>query len=95
MSEARIIKQITDYLDSLNEPVWWFKVHGSRWQKAGVPDLCIVYRGWAVYLEVKQEGKEPTSLQRHTMKQIKAAGGTAEVVRSVEDTQEILERVSR
>lgn len=91
--EARITLRIRNYLKKLRaegEPLWWLKVHGSPMQRAGVLDLCIVWYGRAVFLEVKAPGGKVTALQQNTIRQIREAGGVAEVVTSVEEVAEVL-----
>lgn len=56
---------------------WWvMKVHGGPYQMSGVPDLLCVKDGRAVWLEVKQPGKQPTDLQRRRMNEIERVGGS-------------------
>ena len=94
--ETKLKTEILAYLKRLKaagEPIWWYKVHGSRYQMAGVPDLDIVYKGLAIKLEAKAGDKQPTKLQEHVMAEIRAAGGVASVVRSVGDVVTILSRI--
>ena len=92
MSERAITKRIATYLKGL-EGCWHFKVRGSAWQQAGVPDIVGVYRGRFFALEVKQPGNKPTVLQAAMLRQITAAGGIAAVVTSVEEARAALEGV--
>ena len=69
----------------------WYavKVHGGPMQKAGLPDLLMLKRGRAVFLEVKQPGlgkkSDPTPLQVRRMAELPARGGCdCFVVRSVD-----------
>jgi len=94
--EAKVLKKLTDYLKKLKaagEPVWHTKNHGSQYAKAGVPDLAIVYRGRAVWVEVKAPGGQPSEIQKHQMGLLDKAGAIVGVVRTVEELQELLARV--
>ena len=74
--ETKLKNQILAYLKRLKadgEPIWWYKVHGSRYQMAGVPDLDIVYKGLAIKLEIKAGNEQPTKLQEHVMDEIRNA----------------------
>jgi len=85
--EGRITKKIYDYLkkrETAGEPIFFFKVHGSCFQKAGVPDWHVLLAGRAFYVEIKAPGKKPTRLQEYTMKKIQHAGGVVGVADSLE-----------
>ena len=92
--ESSITKSIVVLAKSLG---WWtFKVAGGPMQTAGIPDLLCVKHGRAVFLEVKQPGKQPTELQKHRMHEIKTIGGAvAEVVTSKVEAERILLRVGQ
>jgi len=92
MNEKDIIKQIRDYLKTL-EGCFSFKMHGGQFGAAGIPDLIICYKGRFIALEVKAEKGRTTILQEATLRRIRAAGGIAEVVRSVSDAQAILLKI--
>ena len=64
--------------------------------KAGIPDICIVHEGQALFLEVKRpksdlgaKGRLSTS-QKEMIAKIEEAGGEVKVVYSVADTIEAL-----
>ena len=56
---------------------FWFKVHGSAFQEAGLPDLLGCVTGLYIGIEVKAPGKisEVTPIQQYRLSQITAAGG--------------------
>lgn len=61
-----------------------FKVHGSEFMMAGLPDIICCAGGLFIGLETKNpDGGDPTPVQKLRHEQIKAAGGTAVPVRSV------------
>lgn len=67
------------------------KLHGGAMQRAGLPDLLVVYAGRTLWLEVKQPGGRPTPLQAATIDAIRAAGGAAYVVTSVAEALRIVD----
>ena len=87
--EATIQKNIARYLKNLG--AWCLKVHGSHYQRAGVPDLLCCYKGRFYAFEVKRPGERATPIQSHELEQVQTAGGTATVVTSVEDVQKAME----
>lgn len=94
--EGLILDRIVRGLNAMKaagEPLWYLKIHGSAMQKAGVPDLCLIYHGRPVFLEVKALGGQATKLQMHRIGQIRAAGGVAEVVRSWDVVRDLLHLV--
>ncbi len=55
---------------------WWvMKIHGGPYQMTGVPDLLCLKHGRAVFFEVKQPGKKPTTIQKARMLEIERVGG--------------------
>lgn len=79
---SAILKEL-DRRKKVGEPIWWFKVHGSPTQRAGIPDLLVCYFGRFVGIEVKRPGGEATRLQERTMDVIRRAGGSAFAADSV------------
>jgi len=56
-----------------------------------VPDILLCLNGEFIGLEVKSDTGRPTKIQLAQMQRIRAAGGTAEIVTSIEDVKDILE----
>ena len=90
MKESEIVKAILKYLKNMPECFAW-KEHGGMYGTAGIPDIIACIGGKFYGFEVKTERGKPTALQEATMRKINAAGGTASVVRSVEDVKKVLE----
>lgn len=65
--------EICKYLDSIG--AWYFKPVMNGFGKAGVPDIVACFGGGFIAIEVKREGKNPTSLQNRRMIEIDKAGG--------------------
>lgn len=87
--ERDIVRAILRYLKSLPECFCW-KEHGGIYGTAGIPDIICSYRGKFVAFEVKTEKGRPTKLQEATIKKILASGGTALVVRSVDEVRAVI-----
>lgn len=70
-----------------------YKVHGSEFQLAGVPDISGVAAGLSVWCETKMPGNKTSLVQDVRINQIRAAGGHVVVAYSVEDAVQMLEHV--
>lgn len=77
---SRIIKRLQEEC-----PGFWSVIHGSPFQKAGLPDIIGAYDSLFVGLEVKMPGGYPTLLQARRLDEIRAAGGIATCVHSPEE----------
>ena len=87
--QSRIIR----YLESLNHVFVWKEQAGYGYQISGLPDICAVIEGKFYGFEVKRPfiGKV-SPIQRERMKEIREAGGVAEVVSYVNEVAMILKR---
>ncbi|MCD7825458.1 MAG: VRR-NUC domain-containing protein [Clostridiaceae bacterium] len=90
MLEKDIVNAIMKYLRTLPKCFCW-KEHGGMYGTAGIPDIIACVDGRFYGFEVKTEKGKPTALQEATIRKILAAGGTAVVVRSVDEVRSILE----
>jgi hypothetical protein len=93
--ERKLVQRIQHYLDE--QGARSFKIHGEEgsYQEAGIPDLLVCYRGRFIGLEVKLPGNTPSPLQEKVLREIKAAGGIAEVVTSVEQVRNLLAKIGK
>jgi hypothetical protein len=93
--ERRLVQKIASYLETQGARP--FKIQGEEgsYQEAGIPDLLVCYRGRFVGLEVKLPGNTPSPLQEKVLREIKRAGGIAEVVTSVEQVRSLLAKIDR
>lgn len=89
MSEADIVRAILRYLKTVDQCFSW-KEHGGMYGTAGIPDIICCCRGRFYGFEVKTETGKPTGLQEAAIRKINEAGGTAAIVRSVDDVRSIL-----
>jgi len=83
--EGRLVNRIRTAILREHPEAIVIKLHGGPYQQAGLPDLLVVIRGRAVFLEVKRPGGALTPLQEHTIARLRAAGALAEVVRSADE----------
>ena len=86
MKESELIRKISEYLKSVPDLFFW-KEHGGMYGTAGIPDIIACIDGRFFGFEVKTEDGKPTKLQEATIRKILAAGGTALVVRSVDEVR--------
>jgi len=102
MKESVIQKGILDYLELLSrsKPVYYFragagavKTQQGRFFKTGrpgLPDIVVSYMGQFIGLEVKTKTGRQSQNQKKAEQEIRAAGGSYHVVRSISDVKEIL-----
>lgn len=91
--ESRLSRKIMDALEA--EGWFCFKVHGSQYMMAGLPDIIVCAEGQFIGLETKlPETRDNTSLrQDYVHAKIRGAGGTAEVVCSPNEAVEVVRGV--
>ena len=89
MLEADIVRAILTHLRTLERCFCW-KEHGGPYGANGIPDIICCYKGHFFGFEVKTAKGKPTKLQEAVIRKINTAGGTALIVRSVEDVKAIL-----
>ena len=94
VKESVIVRSILNHLKSMPDCFAW-KEHGGMYGTAGIPDIICCIGGRFFAFEVKNEKGTVTKLQEATIDKIKAAGGTAAVVRSVEDVKHVVGRYSK
>lgn len=70
--------------------LWYVKLHGANFQRAGLPDLIVCYRGRLFGFEVKAPDGEATPKQEHELAKMAAAGAATDVVRSADEVDAIL-----
>jgi hypothetical protein len=92
MKESDIIAAICEYLKSVEDCFFW-KEHGGMYGVAGIPDIICCYKGRFAAFEVKADNRKATLLQEITIRKIRTAGGTAEVVRSVGEVKAIIQKL--
>lgn len=91
--ESAIQKKILDALNKI-KGVYAFKKSATPWDRAGISDIIACFRGRFLAIEVKAPGGEPSALQEAFIAKIRACGGEAHVVRSIEDLEAVLDVIS-
>jgi len=89
MAETQLVQNIKKYLATVPKCFFW-KEHGGQYGTAGIPDIIVCHNGHFIGLEAKVGKNQPTPLQSITLSRMRAAGATAEVVRSVDDVKNII-----
>lgn len=97
--ETKLKNDVQKFLLSLKSaglPIWWFKVHACGYSKSGIPDLSIVVLGVSLWAELKTEKGKVSKIQDHRIDELRQAGASARVCRSVDSVAAlILDGVSR
>lgn len=90
-SEAQIERDVLELLN-LHGLAW--RTHGPwhRPESAGIPDVIGVIQGRLVALEIKRLGGKTTPNQDEFMAKLRGNGAIAEVVNSVDDALDVLNR---
>lgn len=70
-------------------------IQGGGAGRAGIPDLHATYRGHSIWLEVKNHTGKPTPRQTYELDRIRAAGGHAHIVRTVDEAAHILNTIDQ
>lgn len=89
--ESRLSRQIMAEIRKRGGFV--FKIHGGPTMMNGLPDVCGSYRGVFIGLETKLGDNQASPVQRLRIRQIRASGGVAYVVRSVAQAMRVLDRI--
>lgn len=83
MLESALKRKVLSYLKQRYPDAYIVKV-SDRWV-AGIPDIFMCLRGHFVALELKAPKGVVAKIQQATLDKIDQAGGTALVVRSIDD----------
>lgn len=89
MLEREIVAAVMRHLKGVPGCFAW-KTHGGMYGTAGIPDIIACVGGRFCAFEVKQPSGKLTRLQENTLGKIRAAGGVAGKVTSVEDVKRLL-----
>lgn len=94
MREKAVEDKIKDYLFSKN--IYYFKVHGSKFMPAGIPDIVCCVNGRFLGIEVKRPGakNEQSNQQKIHENNIKKSGGTYLLVDSLSEVVDYVESVT-
>lgn len=91
MTETALQKKIQAHLKKRGFFCW--KMHGNKYQIAGMPDILAVRDGRLFAFEVKLPGKEDTltPIQIRRLTQLADHGVPCGMVTSIEDVEEIID----
>lgn len=87
-NETKLQKSIQKYLQS--KGCYEFKVHGSAYMKAGIPDIICCYKGQFIGIECKVGRNKMSTLQEYHKELIEDAGGIHILAYSLDDVKAII-----
>lgn len=92
--EKDIQKKIIAELKKAHPDAFFHKVTLMQYSEAGLPDLLMIKKGHYFGFEIKRPAPlgNVTDLQEKTMERIRGAGGTAEVITSADEANEIIKK---
>jgi Holliday junction resolvase len=68
---------------------WVLKIHGSQYQRPGIPDYLVMRDGQYLWIELKTPRGRLSPLQKAVIKEIESYGGTVLIKRD-DDISDIL-----
>ena len=91
--ESKLSRKIMDAIRLQGH--FCFKVHGSEFMMAGLPDIIVCAKGYFIGLETKLPGSRGnvSPRQHYVHSQIDNAGGVARVVCSVPEALAVIDEV--
>lgn len=89
--ETKLQKKIQEYIDSIGG--YCFKVHGSIYMRAGIPDIIACYKGLFIGIECKVGKNKMSDLQEKHRDEILAAGGIHILAYSLNDVIKVLKKL--
>lgn len=92
--ETKLQRKIRDRLKEEFPGIFLFKKHGGPHSPKGIPDFVGCFNGLFFGLEVKVPGREDTltKYQSKSLKDIRAAGGVADMVTSPDQAYHVLRK---
>lgn len=77
--EKRFEEQVKKWLKE--HGAWFVKTWGGGYQRNGLPDLIICWKGRFIGVELKAENGKATELQKHEIETICEAGGVGLILK--------------
>lgn len=90
-NETKLQRKVQKYLQEIG--CYEFKVHGSLYMKAGIPDIICCYKGLFVGIETKVGRNKQSELQKIHERDILRAKGIYILAYSLEDVKNVLENL--
>jgi Holliday junction resolvase len=78
MTEKQFENKIKKFLKSHN--IWFTKIWGGGYQKAGIPDILACVNGRFVAIELKGSSGKPTELQKYNIRRINECNGVGVIL---------------
>lgn len=91
--ESKLVRKIREYIHTRGG--FTFKVHGSPYMMAGLPDIVCCYKGQFIGIEVKMPGNTASVQQRNVGLKIQEAKGLWMVAYDLKVVEEILDIFDR
>jgi Holliday junction resolvase len=79
MTESQFQQKVIQFLKSIG--AYHVKIWGGGFQKAGIPDLLVCYKGKFIGIELKTDKGKASVLQKYNISKIQKAGGIGIVLR--------------
>lgn len=79
MKESQFQQQVIRFLKFIG--AYQIKIWGGGFQKAGVPDLLVCYKGKFIGIELKTDKGKASVLQKYNIAKIQEAGGIGIILR--------------
>lgn len=94
-AETALTNKIRGHVESVFPVSLTYKYHGSGFGVSGVPDFVFLWRGRAIFIEVKVPGEKPTPKQVYEMGRINATGVRATWVCSPDEAVSEINRIMK
>jgi len=88
--QSKVIKWLNN---TYKDDIVVYNIHGNSFQKKGIPDLLICYKGRFIALELKQENGRLSEIQKYRIQKLINAGAVVEVPRTLKDVQEVFKQL--
>ena len=90
MTEKAFENQVKKWLKEHN--AWFVKTWGGGYQRNGLPDLIICWKGRFIGVELKREDGKASALQNYELEQIRKSDGIGIILKpsDFEDFKKIL-----
>ena len=89
--ETNLQRKVQEYL--VSKGAYEFKVHGSAYMKAGIPDIISCYKGRFIGIECKVGKNKPSKLQEEHRNMILTSGGIHILAYKLEDVIKIFKNL--
>lgn len=86
-AETRLQKEIQLWLHKTFPDCFVMKIHGNKFQKIGVPDLCVVIDGLSIWIETKVGNNKTSPVQKEVINELNESGAVAFVAYSLDDVK--------